>query len=68
MRFRGRAARRVFGRRSPAGRTWIQAWFIGAGSVAVLSATSGYVLTAATQPAPAAASPSAAVTRAVLDE
>ena len=66
MRCCGRAVGRLFGWRSLVGRTSTQALLIGAGSVAVLSAASGYVLTAATQSA--AASPSASVTRAVLDE
>ena len=68
MRFRGREARRVFGWRPVAGRTTIHALLIGAGSVAVLSAASGYVLTAATLQAPVPASPSASTTRAVLDQ
>ena len=68
MRVLGRGTRRIFGRRSMAGRTSIHAVLIGAGSVAVLSAASGYVLTAATQQTPAAAAPSASATRAVIDE
>ncbi|MCH7750155.1 MAG: DUF1592 domain-containing protein [Acidobacteria bacterium] len=44
-----------------------RAILIGAAAIVVLSAASGYVLTAATRQAPAAVSPSASVTRAVLD-
>ena len=48
MRFLERKTRRMFGRRARAGRASILAFHIGAGSVALLSAASGYVLSAAT--------------------
>ena len=67
MRFLERKTRGMFGRRARAGRASILAFLIGAGSVALLSAASGYVLSAATAQAPAAAAPSASTTRAVLD-
>ena len=57
----------MFGRRARAGRASILTLIVGAGSVALLSAASGYVLSAATAQAPAAAAPSASTTRAVLD-
>ena len=68
MRFLERKTRGMFGRRARAGRASILTLIVGAGSVALLSAASGYVLSAATAQAPAAAAPSASTTRAVLDQ
>ena len=68
MRFLERKTRRMFGRHARAGRASILTLVVGAGSVALLSAASGYVLSAATAQAPAAAARSAATTRAVLDQ
>ena len=68
VRFRVREARRVIGWCVMAGRTSILAFLVGAGSIGILSAASGYVVTEAAQPVPTAASPSVLVTRAVLDE
>ena len=68
MRFRRHPTGRMLRLRSLAGRTSALALVIGAGSIPVLPAASGYVLTAATAQAPAAASSSATATRAVLDQ
>ncbi len=71
MRCRWRETRRVFGWRSLAGRTSVHTllgMLVGAGSVGLLSTVSGDVLRAATPQGAAAATPSASVPRAVLDQ